>query len=104
MKATAFHELLESVRDAAAYLKGNRKAVARTDRIFPQSVAPVRAKLKLSLAQFARAFGISLDTLQNWRQGCRQPTGPANASPRHRAPSRGGVGSGSVTSIPSKGA
>ena len=28
-------------------------------------------------AQFARAFGISLDTLQNWEQGRREPTGPA---------------------------
>ncbi len=52
MKTAAFQELLESVRDAGAYLKGNRKAVART-------------------------FGISLDTLQNWEQGRRQPTGPA---------------------------
>lgn len=77
MKAAAFQELLESVRDAGAYLKGNRKAVARTDRISPRSVAAIRAKLKLSQAQFARAFGISLDTLQNWEQGRRQPTGPA---------------------------
>lgn len=45
--------------------------------ISPQSVAAIRAKLKLSQAQFARAFGISLDTLQNWEQGRRQPTGPA---------------------------
>ena len=75
MKAAAFHELLESVRDAGAYLKGKRKTVVRTDRISPQSVAAIRAKLKLSQAQFARAFGISLDTLQNWEQGRRQPTG-----------------------------
>jgi hypothetical protein len=33
MKAAAFQELLESVRHAGAYLKGNRKAVARTVRI-----------------------------------------------------------------------
>ena len=77
MKAAAFQELLESVRDAGAYLKGNRKGVVRTDRISPQSVAAIRAKRKLSQAQFARAFGISLDTLQNWEQGRRQPTGPA---------------------------
>lgn len=77
MKAPAFQELLESVRDAGAYLKGNRKAVVRTDRVSPQSVVAIRAKLKLSQAQFARAFGISLDTLQNWEQGRRQPTGPA---------------------------
>jgi putative transcriptional regulator len=27
--------------------------------------------------RIARALGISLDTLQNWEQGRRQPTGPA---------------------------
>ena len=79
MTAAAFQELLERVRDAGAYLRGNRKGVARTDRISPQSVASIRAKLKLSQAQFARAFGISLDTLQNWQQGRRQPRGPAQA-------------------------
>ena len=77
MKNAAFQELLESVRDAGAYLRGDRRRVARTDRISPQSVAAIRAKLKLSQAQFARAFGISLDTLQNWEQGRRKPTGPA---------------------------
>ncbi len=77
MKAAAFQELLESVRDASAYLKGDRRAVTRTDRISPQSVAAIRTKLKLSQAQFARAFGISLNTLQNWEQGRRQPSGPA---------------------------
>src|SRR5438132_11871988 len=77
MKTAAFHELLESVREAGAYLKGSRKSVARTDRISAKSVAVIRAKLKLTQAQFARALGISLDTLQNWEQGRRQPTGPA---------------------------
>ncbi|HRE81468.1 MAG TPA: NadS family protein [Opitutaceae bacterium] len=77
MKAAAFQELLESVRDAGAYLKGKRQAVARTDHNSPQPVAAIRAKLQLSQAQFARAFGISLDTLQNWEQGRRQPTGLA---------------------------
>ncbi len=61
MKTAAFHELLESVRDAGAYLKGNRKTVARTDRISPQSAA-TRAKLKVSQAEFARAFGGGRDT------------------------------------------
>jgi len=77
MKTAAFQELLASVRDAGAYLKGNRKSVVHTDRISSQSIAAIRAKLKLSQAQFARAFGISLDTLQNWEQGRRQPSGPA---------------------------
>jgi hypothetical protein len=47
MKAAPFQELLESVRDAGAYLKGNRKAVARTDRISPHSVAANRKQQNL---------------------------------------------------------
>lgn len=33
----------------------------------------------VSQARFAKALGISVDTLQNWEQGRRQPDGPAKA-------------------------
>lgn len=33
----------------------------------------------VSQARFAEALGISVDTLQNWEQGRRQPDGPAKA-------------------------
>jgi putative transcriptional regulator len=77
MKKAAFNEMLQSVREAGAYLRGGRKAVARVDRISPDSIAAVRARLGFTQAQFAQALGISLDTLQNWEQGRRKPTGPA---------------------------
>jgi putative transcriptional regulator len=77
MKKAAFNELLQSVREAGAYLRGTRKAASRVDRISPDSIAAVRAKLGFSQTQFAHAFGISLDTLQNWEQGRRHPSGPA---------------------------
>jgi len=77
MKKAAFNELLQGVRDAGSRLRGNHKVATRIDRISPDSIAAVRAKLGFSQSQFARAFGISLDTLQNWEQGRRQPTGPA---------------------------
>jgi putative transcriptional regulator len=77
MKKSAFNELLQGVREAGAYLRGDRRAVVRVDRFEPDSVVVVRAKLGLSQAQFARALGISAATLQNWEQGRRQPTGPA---------------------------
>lgn len=79
MKKTAFDELLNGIRDAGSYLHGNHKVAARIDRISPDSIAGIRAKLGFSQTQFARAIGISLDTLQNWEQGRRQPTGPAKA-------------------------
>jgi len=31
----------------------------------------------LSQTQFAARFGFSLDSIQNWEQGHRQPEGPA---------------------------
>ena len=33
----------------------------------------------LSQSQFAKLFGVSVKTLQNWEQAHRQPTGPAAA-------------------------
>lgn len=39
----------------------------------------MRAKLGLSQADFAAAFGVSLGTVRNWEQGRRHPEGPARA-------------------------
>jgi putative transcriptional regulator len=54
-----------------------RKSPARPQDLQPGSIAGIRAQLGLSQERFAQAFGISVDTLQNWEQGRRQPTGPA---------------------------
>lgn len=77
MKDRDFQNLLQSVRELSAALKGDRRDVARVDYITPGSVAAIRARLRLSQTEFARAFGISAGTLRNWEQGRRQPTGPA---------------------------
>lgn len=43
-------------------------------------IAAFRAAFQgLSQSRFAKALGISIDTLQNWEQGRRQPDGPAKA-------------------------
>lgn len=65
------------VREAGACLRGDKRGVTRVDRIDPDSVAVVRTRLKLSQSEFARLLGISVDTLQNWEQGRRQPSGAA---------------------------
>ncbi len=53
----------------------------KPSRVFiinPQNDIPkVRDKLGLSQSKFAAVLGISTDTLQNWEQGRRHPTGPA---------------------------
>ena len=77
MKKSEFNELLQGIREAGAYLRGDKSVATRIDRIEPDSVAVVRAKLKLSQSEFAHMLGNSVDTLQNWEQGRRQPTGAA---------------------------
>jgi putative transcriptional regulator len=43
-------------------------------------IAAFRAAFRgVSQSRFAEALGISVDTLQNWEQGRRQPDGPAKA-------------------------
>jgi putative transcriptional regulator len=77
MKRSELKELLQGIREAGVYLRGDKSIATRVDRIEPDSVAVVRAKLKLSQAEFARLLGISINTLQNWEQGRRKPSGAA---------------------------
>jgi putative transcriptional regulator len=37
----------------------------------------IRERMGLSQRQFAKLIGVSVDTLKNWEQGRRQPSGPA---------------------------
>ena len=77
MKKELFEELLESVKQARAIEKGEMSP-ARIFRINPKTdIVRVRGKLGLSQSKFAAILGISADTLQNWEQGRRSPTGPA---------------------------
>jgi putative transcriptional regulator len=77
MKKELFEELRRSLREANEIKRGRLKP-GRVFRVHPQSaVVRVRGKLGLSQSKFASLLGISQDTLQNWEQGRRQPTGPA---------------------------
>ena len=72
----AGERVLRGLREAVAHAKGEpNKVVVHA----PASVdvKAIRAKLKLSQAAFARRFGFSLDSVQNWETGRRQPEGPA---------------------------
>ena len=51
----------EALKDAASYAKG------------------VRKRLGLSQAEFSACIGVPLDTIRNWEQGKRGPTGAARA-------------------------
>jgi len=77
MRKELFEELLESVKQAKAIERGEMKP----GRVFhvdsKNAVVKTRGKLGLSQSKFASLLGISEDTLQNWEQGRREPTGPA---------------------------
>jgi putative transcriptional regulator len=77
MRKALFEELLESVKQAKAIERGEMKP-SRTFKFDPKNdVVKARGKLGLSQSKFATLLGISQDTLQNWEQGRREPTGPA---------------------------
>ena len=78
MKSHMFEELLGSVREAGAILRGQQKPSRRTV-IRPSGVRVIRERTSLSQSEFAHLIGVSMKTLQNWEQDRRRPTGPAAA-------------------------
>jgi putative transcriptional regulator len=77
MRKKLFDELLQSVTEAAAIERGQAKPSRTFEVKTANDVARVRGKLGLSQTKFAQFLGISENTLQNWEQGRRKPTGPA---------------------------
>ena len=76
MNEDLFAELLTSVREGSAILRGER-APSRSFEVDPMDVKRIRDGYKLSQSQFAALLGISVSTLRNWEQGRRTPEGPA---------------------------
>jgi putative transcriptional regulator len=79
MKKELFDELLESVRQGGAILRGERKAT-RTFRFLEPNVRKIRQRYGLSQQKFAALLGISIATFRNWEQGHFSFLGPENAS------------------------
>jgi len=71
-------EILDGIREIKAHKAG--KVALRTTK-FKRPAPPqrIRAKLQLSQAAFAGLMGVSLRTIQDWEQGRRKPSGPAEA-------------------------
>lgn len=76
MKDELFAELLESVRQGGAILRGELKP-SRMVRVDEPDVRTVREGYGLSQSKFAALMGISAATLRNWEQGRRKPEGSA---------------------------
>lgn len=82
MRKELFDELLQSVREMQEIRAGERRPARLTTsrEVFQRDVKDVgalRRHFGLSQSKFAMMLGISVDTLQNWEQGRRQPDGPA---------------------------
>jgi putative transcriptional regulator len=77
MKKELFEQLTASLREAGMIKRGALKA-SRVFQVDPKNdLVKIRGQLGLSQSKFATLLGISTDTLQNWEQGRREPTGPA---------------------------
>ena len=76
MKKAQFNELIASVREGAAILRGEQKP-SRVFLVSEPNVKRVRERFGLSQVRFAALMGISVGTLRNWEQGRRRPEGSA---------------------------
>ncbi len=71
-------EILEGLQEVKAHKAGQLRLRTHTLK-HPAPPQRIRAKLKLSQAAFAGLMGVSLRTVQDWEQGRRKPSGPAEA-------------------------
>ncbi|WP_235040566.1 helix-turn-helix domain-containing protein [Vreelandella profundi] len=67
------NKLLQSVKE----MKASKSA--RVSLAAPNEVVEARSKTGLTQLQFAEVLHISARTLQEWEQGRRKPSGPAQA-------------------------
>ena len=76
MKEELFSELINSVKEGAAILHGEKEPT-RTFHLDHLDIKRIRKGYQLTQEQFAAMLGISVRTLRNWEQGRRIPEGPA---------------------------
>jgi putative transcriptional regulator len=76
MNEDRFGELLASVREGGAILRGE-KPPSRRFVIPAPNVKQIRERYALSQSEFATFLGVSVKTVRNWEQGRRAPHGAA---------------------------
>lgn len=70
-------DLVEDMKLVVAHHRGQIELQQVWPR--PVDVKAIRKRVKMSQAEFSRAFGISKRALQEWEQGGRQPDSAARA-------------------------
>src|SRR5258708_1479173 len=76
MREEVLNELVESVREGMAILRGE----GMPSRVFvaeDSDVAAIRLQCRLSRQEFANRIGVSVRTVREWERGQRAPRGPA---------------------------
>ncbi len=70
-------DLIEGMKLVLAHQRGE----IPLEQVWPKpiDVKAIRKRVKMSQAEFSRAFGISKRALQEWEQGGRQPDSAARA-------------------------
>lgn len=76
MNDELFAELMESVREGGAILRGEKGAARQTEVVAVDMETP-RESRGLSQSPFADALSVGVATLRNWAQGRKKPVGPA---------------------------
>ena len=66
-----FQELLESVKEGGAIMRGEKPASRVFHYDYGADIKNIRSKYNFSQSQFATLLGISVRTLHNWEQGRR---------------------------------
>lgn len=86
MEKDLFDDLMASVSEAGAILRGEREPAritkyddAGNEILATPNPRVIRDKLKLSRSQFAIVIGVSERTVEGWEQGRRKPSGPSLA-------------------------
>jgi len=70
-------DLIEGMKLVLAHERGT----VELEQVWPKpiDVKAIRKRVKMSQAEFSRAYGISKRALQEWEQGGRQPDSAARA-------------------------
>jgi putative transcriptional regulator len=62
-----------------AVTRGGQRTARAVDGAAAVYARGVRARTRLTQAQFAARIGVPIETVRNWEQGKRSPRGPARA-------------------------
>ena len=71
-------EILDGIQEIKAFKEGHGD-LRRHSLQKPALPQVIRTKLNLSQSAFAGLMGVSTRTVQDWEQGRRKPSGPAEA-------------------------